>query len=341
MRGIRICLIAAVALGVASTSGAAGPMALTQDGDLYMASTRDNQVVLTARYADGTVEELFIPQSAAAVDSSLQVGVDETTGGVYVLWQKKTGLESRLRLAGFLDGTWIGPRTFAGGDGTGALNPVMLIDRPVSVIETGTDENGEPVYEELATTFIHLAWWSKISEDDPGLAIYAAVEIDDDGVPQFSDMERFELQGLFPYGIACFEFEANENLYHPKLFIEPKSNNPHVFATDFGDCFFQILEIDTLVEDDEVNFEKRRRQIIILRKASMVALRPELPLAKGKLVVGNDLKMLMHWDGDAEDNILHYLELDQAGLYETKTLALDDKLDHEQAVELIRELAER
>ena len=92
MRGIRTCLIAAVALGVAAVSGAAGPMALTQDGDLYMASTRDNQVVITARYADGSVEELFIPQSAAAVESSLQVGVDETTGAVYVLWQKKTGM---------------------------------------------------------------------------------------------------------------------------------------------------------------------------------------------------------------------------------------------------------
>jgi hypothetical protein len=341
MRGIRICLIAAVALGVASMSGAAGPMALTQDGDLYMASTRDNQVVLTARYADGTAEELFVPQSAAAVESSLQVGVDEMTGGVYVLWQKKTGMESRLRLAGYLDGTWIGPRTFAGGDGTAAFNPVMLIHRPVSVVQNGVDENGEPIYEELATTFIHLAWWSQISEDDPGLAIYAAVEVNGDGVPQFNDMQRVELQGLFPYGIACFEFEANENLYHPKLFIEPKSNHPHVFATDFGDCFFQILEIDTAVEDDDVGFEKRRRQIIILRKASMVALRPELPLAKGRLVVGNDLKMYMHWDGDEEDNLLHYLELDQEGLYETKTLVLDEQLGHEQAVDLIRELAER
>jgi hypothetical protein len=341
MRGLRICLIVAVVLGVAGISGASGPMALTQDGDLYMASTRDNQVVLTARYADGTAEELLVPQSAAVVESSLQVGVDETSGGVYVLWQKKTGMESRLRLAGYLDGTWIGPRTFAGGDGTAAFNPVMLIHRPVSVVENGTDENGEPIYEELATTFIHLAWWSQISEDDPGLAIYAAVEIDSSGEPQFNDMERVELQGLFPYGIACFEFEANENLYHPKLFIEPKSNHPHVFATDFGDCFFQILEIDTTVQDDELNFEKRRRQIIILRKASMVALRPELPLASGKLVVGNDLKMLMHWDGDGEDNVLHYLELDQEGVYEPKTLILDENLDHEQAVDLIRELAER
>jgi hypothetical protein len=341
MRGIRICLIAAVALGVDSISGAAGPMALTQDGDLYMASTRDNQVVLTARHVDGTAEELFIPQSAAAVEDSLQVGVDETTGAVYVLWQKRTGMESRLRLAGYVDGTWIGPRTFAGGDGTAALNPVMLIHRPVSVIENGIDENGEPLSEEFATTFIHLAWWSQVSEDDPGLAVYAAIEINDDGEPLFNDMQRVELQGLFPYGIACFQFEANENLYHPKLFIEPKSNNPHVFATDFGDCFFQILEIDTAVEDDQASFEKRRRQIIILRKASMIALRPELPLAKGKLVVGSDLRMFMHWDAEEGQNILHYLELDQEGLYETKTLVLDEQLGHEQAVDLIRELAER
>jgi hypothetical protein len=342
MRGIRICLIAAVVLGVAAASGAAGPMALTQDGDLYMASTRDNQVVITARHADGSVEELFIPQSAAAVESSLQVGVDETTGAIYVLWQKKTGMESRLRLAGYLDGTWIGPRTFAGDDGTAALNPAMLIHRPVSVVESGTDENSEPILEEVATTFLHLAWWSRFSEDDPGVAMYAAVEIFSNGVPQFNDMMPVELQGLFPFGVACFEFEANENLYHPKLFIDPGSNNPHVLATDFGDCFFQILEIVPVVEDDEEQtlVDKRRRQIIILRKASMIALRPELPLAEGKLVVGGGLKLFMHWDDDADD-MVHYIELDEEGLYEPKTLVLDDKVDHEIAVELIRGLAER
>lgn len=341
MRGFRICLIAAVALGVAAVSGAAGPMALTQTGDLYMVGIRDNQVVITARYADGTVEELLIPQSAAAVDSSLQVGVDETTGALYVLWQKKDEMEARLRLATFVDGTWIGPRTFAGGDGTAALNPVMLIHRAVSIVEDGTDENGDPIVTELATTFLHLAWWSQYSEDDSGLAMYAAVEIID-GVPQFNQMEPIELQGLFPFGIACFEFEANENLRHPKLFIEPKSNNPHVFATDLGDCFFQILEIVPVVEEqqEEPDFAKRRRQIIILRKASMIALRPELPLAKGKLVIGSGLRVLMHWDGDSADNV-HYLELDPDGLHETKTLVLDDHIDHERAVELIRELAER
>jgi len=343
MRGIRVCLIAAIGLGIAGVTGAAGPMVLTSGGNLYSAGTRDNQVVLTARYADGTASELFVPQSAAAVESSLQVGVDEATGAIYVLWQKSTGLDAKLRLAGYLDGTWIGPRTFAGGDGTAAINPVMLVHRPVSEIVDGMDEDGEPVVSELATTFLHIAWWSQFSEEDPGFAKFASLELNANGIPSFQDMEPVELQGLFPYGFVCFEIEASENLRHPKLFIEPGSNNPHIFATDIGDCFFQILELVPEVEEEIDGAAKRRRQIIILRKTAMIAMRSDLPLAKGKLVVGSGLKIIMHWDEEMEglDDAVGYLELDEDGVSETKTLVLDEKLDHERATELIRELARR
>ena len=338
MRGIRICLIATIALGVAGVAGAAGPMVLTRDGDVYSAGTRDNQVVITARYADGTVSEFFVPQSAASVESSLQVGVDEATGAVYVLWQKWTGMDARLRIAGYLDGTWIGPRTFAGNDGTAAYNPVMLIYRPVSEIEEETDEVEEVAVTEIATSFLHFAWWSQISEDDPGLAKYAAIELDDNGVPQFNDMEQVELFDLIPWGYACIDIEATENLRHPKLFIDPASGNPHVFAADPANCVFHILEIATAVEDGPDGFEKRRRQIIILRRASTIALRRNLPLATSKLAVGSGLTILMHWDGE-EGDVIHYLELDEEGVFETKTLVLDEDIVHEQAVELIRERA--
>jgi hypothetical protein len=346
MRGIRICLIAAIALGVAGVTGAAGPMVLTRNGDLYSAGTRDNQVVITARYADGTVSELFVPQSAAAVEDSLQVGVDENTGAVYVLWQKLTGLDSRLRMAGYLDGTWIGPRTFAGNDGTGAYNPAMLIHRSVTQIVDGTDEDGEPIVTELGMTFLHLAWWSQVSEDDPGLATYAAVELNGEGYPVWKDMEPIELFDLLPYGVGCFEFEAGDNLRHPKLFIDPQSGNPHVFATDLASCHFQILEVVFSIEDEEQEFGKRRRQIIILRHAAVIALRPDLPLARGRLVVGSGLKILMHWDAEIDEmdemyDAVRYLELDEDGVSETRNLVLDEDLDHERAVELIRELARR
>lgn len=341
MRGIRICLIAALALGVAGVAGAAGPMVLTRDGTLYSAATEDNQVVVTARYSDGTVSEIFVPQSAAALESTLQVDVDEATGSLYVLWQKGEGMDARLRLAGYLDGTWIGPRTFAGGDGTAALNPIMLIHRTVTEEIEGVDDDGEPIVTESATSFLHLAWWSQYSDNDAGLAVYAAVVLNNYGVPQWGDMDPVELYDLLPYGVGCFEFEASDNLRHPKLFVDPQSGNPHVFATDLASCHFQIIELlPGSVEEETQNAEKRRRQIIILRHVSAIALRPDLPLETCKLAVGSGLKILMYWDSEEpEQEAVNYLELDEKGVSETKVLTLDERLDHEQAVELIRELA--
>jgi hypothetical protein len=337
MKEVRYFLIAVVVLGIAGIAGAVGPMTLTGAGDLYRVATHDNQVVVTARYADGTVSELVVPQSANAVADSLQVGVDEATGALYVLWQKKSGMEARLRLAGYLDGTWIGPMTFAGNDGTAAYNPVMLINRPVSVIEEETEEGEDPVVTELATSFLHLAWWSQISETDPGFAKYAAVELQSNGVPYFRGMEPVELFDLLPYGVGCFEFEVSDNLRHPKLFIDPQSGNPHVFATDLPSCHFQILELSPEVVEDDSGTAKRRRQIIILRHGATIALRPALPLATGRLEVGGGLKLIMHWNGE-EGDALHYLNLDEEGISETKSLLLDEMLNHEQAVDLIRGL---
>ena len=333
MRRVRFILLAVI-LGFAGIAGAVGPMTLTRGGNLYSVATVDNQVVVTARYADGTVEELYVPQSAAAVDDSLQVGVDPATGALYVLWQKKTDMEARLRLAGYLDGTWIGPMTFAGNDGTSAANPQMIIHRSVSTYDEATEEGEEPVEFEIATTFIHLAWWSRVSEDEVGAAQYMAVPLDEDGVPQFRDVVPIPLIDFLPYGIACFDIGPAENLKHPKLLIDPRSGNPAVFATDLNSCLFQIFELRPQVVEDSLT--KRRRQIIILRSPSTVPLRPDLPLAATKIEVGSGLKLIMHWDG--EEDLLNYLELDQEGLSETKSLPLGEKLSHEQAVELIRGL---
>jgi hypothetical protein len=336
MKEVRYFLIAVVVLGIAGIAGAVGPMTLTGAGDLYRVATHDNQVVVAARYADGTVSELVVPQSANAVADSLQVGVDEATGTLYVLWQKKTGMDARLRLAGYLDGTWIGPTTFAGNDGTAAYNPQLLIHRAVSVITEDGVDGEEPVVTELATTFLHLAWWSQTSEEDVGIARYAAVAINDQGKPEFRNMAPVDLIDLLPYGIACFDIEVGDNLKHPKLFIEPKTGNPHVFATDLANCIFQILELGTEVVDNDSGTAKRRRQIIILRHGATIALRSDLPLATGRLAAGGS-KMIMHWDGE-EGDALHYLELDEEGISETKILPLDEMLSHEQAVDLIRGL---
>jgi hypothetical protein len=327
--------MAVIALGVAATVGAAGPMALTRDGDLYTAAVHDNQVVVTVRLADGTVSELTIPQSEAAVKGSLQVGVDETHGALYVMWQKRSDMGARIRLAGLVDGTWLGPYTVAGHfDGTAARHPQMMVYRASSTLVDEPDGAEEPVITVLRQTYLLVAWWSQVDETDPGIARYKTIPISDDGVPRTHEEEPIDLVDLLPYGIACFDLAPGENLTHPKLFRDPQSGNIHIFAADLSNCLFQILELRPEVIED---IHKRRRQIIILREASMIALRPDLPLSRSKLEVGKGLKIIMHWDDEA-DNVLHFLELDQQGISEPKSVPLGDDLNHEQAVELIRDL---
>jgi len=339
MRALRTILTAVVALGVAGIVGAAaGPMTLTRDGDLYVVASRDNQVVVTTRNADGTLNELYVPQSAAAVPSSLQVGVDEVTGALYVLWQKRTGMDARLRLAGYLDGTWIGPTTIAGNDGSAAFNPQLFIQRAVSSIIEKSDDGEDAVTTEIATTFLHIVWWSQVSEDDIGVARYASIPVGDDGSLDYRFMEPVDLIDFLPYGIACFDIEVGDNLKYPKLFLDPQTGNPHVFATDLENCIFQILELRPEVVEENEGTEKRRRQIIILRQGTMIAMRPDLPFATGRLEIGRGLKVIMHWDNEEDEGILNYLELDRDGVSETKSLAVGELLSHEQAVELIRGL---
>ncbi len=339
MKGVRVILIAVIALGLAGIAGAAGPRTLTRSGDLYSVAEVDNQAVVTVRFADGEVSELAVPQSAGIENGSLQVGVDPATGALYVLWQKRSGLDARIRLATFVDGAWFGPITVAGNDGSAAESPEMLVHRSVTTYSE-FDEHDlgvAPTTVELATTFIHLAWWSRSSSDDIGTGTYMALPTDDDGLPVPRNAQVVPLMDFLPYGIACFDIVGAAGLTHPKLLIDPETGNPHVFAPDFGDCIFQIIELQAEVVPDETAPAKRRRQIIILRNPSMIALRPDVPLSTTKMEVGRNLDLILHWDSDAGDR-LNYLELDPDGLSEIKSLPLDDTLNHEQAVDLIRNL---
>jgi len=336
MRGIRTVLIAVVALAVAGLAGAGGPMTLTKSGDLFSVSKVDGQLVVSAEYADGTFAELPVPQSDVAVRDSLQVGVDEASGALFVLWQKNTGMDSKVRIATYVDGIWIGPSTIAGYDGTAAFHPQLMVHRARNEVVEDALEGEEPEVTVLETTFIHLAWWSQATEDEPGAAVYAWLPVAGDGTPQFDSMDETILSDLLPYGAACFEVENTDNLKHPKLFVDPQSRMPHVFLSDYLGCAFQIMELRPVVVDIAEDLTKRRRQIIILRHGRTVAMRRDLPLATAKMEIGGDLSILMHWDG--ADNSLLYLELDPDGISETRKLTIGDNLDHEGAVELIRGL---
>ncbi len=337
MKGFRFILIAVIALGLAGSAGAAGPMALTRDGDLYSVTAHETRLVVTARLADGPVIDFVVPQSAAAIADSLQVGVDEASGSLYVVWQTRTGIHANVKLAAYVDGTWIGPVTIGGFDGYAASNPQLLVHRATSVVTEEMLVGDQPSYTEVATTFLHLGWWSQAGDQDKGKARYLAIPLEADGSFYTGDLQAVDLAELLPYGVACFDIDASDNLNHPKLFIDPQSRKPHIFVTDYAECAFQIMELrPVVIEEIDDAGEKRRRQIIILRHGSTIAMRRNLPLATAKLEIGTDLSIVMHWDEGVDQ--LKYILLDKDGTSETKSLMIDQLLTHENAVELIRGL---
>ena len=146
---------------------------------------------------------------------------------------------------------------------------------------------------------------------------------------------------MLPYGFACFELAATDNLKHPLLILDPKTGNPCVFAADLEFCLFRILELrPEVVEDSEADdANKRRRHITVWNTDQVFAMRKELPLATARIEVGSHRTLIMHWDEKVDDtSILKYLELDTEGVSETHSLALGKDLSHEQAVDLIRGL---
>ena len=251
------------------------------------------------------------------------------SGAVFVLWQENEGADATVVFASHSDGTWFGPTVLAGDDGAAAINPEMLVFHHSKTFEVEGEE--EPVV--LEDSILHLVWWSFEDEIENGGAVYSSVPVDDAGLPIFEDVDVRPLTDLLAYGIACPEITEASGLAHPRLFVDPQSGNPHVFATDIGQCLFQIIELKYLPDYDSVT--KRRRRVVIFGRSRMAPVRADLKLATARVQVGHNLAMVVYWNkGDAVD----YLKLTEEGWTDMRSLPLGNGLGFQRALELIQTL---
>ncbi len=329
MRGYKTTLIAAVMVAVAAFA-AAGDMTLTRNGDLYRIAAAEDGLVITATLADDTTAEYVVPGTAGAATSALNLAVDPISNGLFVVWQQ----DNTVNFASFVDESWTGPFALAGSEGSFAANPQMVLYRAVDVVEEEGDE-GEIIEIQVASTFLHVSWWSYTEVIDDGDAYYLPIPVADDGTADPDAYEAVVLSDLLPYGIPCDGIEDAPALAAPKLFSDPQSGFPHVFATDFDECLFYVLQIGHDVGIDPET--ERRRHTIILRHGSTIPVNTDLPLDTSMIEVGHGLRLVMYWD--AEDAV-EYITLDDAGSSPVMSLPFGEELSHEQAVELIEGLAQ-
>ncbi len=331
MRRHRVALVAAVMLAVAAFA-AAGDMTLTRTGDLYRIAPADDGLLISVQLANGETVEHIVPQTEGTATSAVNLAVDPVEGGIFVLWQQGEDTDAVVNFAGLVDGTWTGPVVLSGGGSTAAANPQMMYFRAVDVIEEEVD--GEIIEIEVATSFLHTTWWSYTDSLDDGDAFYQPLPLDDDGYAELDAYDAVMLSDLLPYGIHCDGIENASALAAPRLFSDPQSGYPHILAADFAECLFYILQLANEVSIDPIS--ERRRHTIILRHGGTMPVDADLSLQSTDVTVGHDLSLVLHWDADAA---IEYIQLDQNGSSGVMSLPLGESLGHEQAVELIRNLA--
>jgi hypothetical protein len=313
-------------------------MTLTRAGNLYRIAPTDDGLVITGTLADGTAVVLTVPQTGGTATSARNLAVDPVSGALFVVWQQGEGTSAEVLFASHVNQSWTGPLVLAGSADNAASDPQMMLFRAVDVVEVEGDD-GEITLVEVATSFLHMAWWSFIGSVDDGAAIYLPAPIDAE--TGLADLEAFEptvLSDRLPFGVpACGGIEGAPGLAAPKLFSDPQSGFPHLFASDFGECLFYVLQLDHDVIVDPVT--ERRRHTIILRDGGTYLVNEELPLASATVEVGHGLSLVLYWDTatDAGTSV-DYLQFDPATIYDVKLLPLGDNLNHEQAVDLIRGL---
>ncbi len=326
----RLLCFAASLVALTAPLAWAGDVTLTNSADLYRLQQTEDGLLLTITPAEGEGFASLVPQTAGIVASSLNVGVDEATGTVLTVWQEGDTDIAELRLATFDHGTWQGPVTIDGSTSAPALYPELLMHRAVTMVE---DEDGE--LAEVTDTFAHLAWWRTGDGGQTGTAMYAALRLDQEGLPELDRLDPFALRDLVPWGIGCHGVADVSQLAHPKLFIDPQTGDPHVMATDFGKCLVQIVQLEPALDTD-VEIGKRGRQIILFGRTAVIGVNPMVDMAKADIDVGHDLSVVLYWD---VEGAIKYATMRESGWSEVKSLPVGDGLSHEKATQLIRALA--
>lgn len=335
MRRSIVTLVIAVlfaGLGVAQ----AGSLVLTSQGHLYRVTESESGLVLSHTAPDVAAVDNLIPQTVGVSVDTVELVVDEKTATPFVLWTDSVDGLSAVRLAALVDGAWFGPVVLGGEDGTTVSNVAAMVHTAHNVIDNGPDE--EP--EVLETTFVHTVWWRHDDVTALGHAIYLAIPLADDGMPQLDEATPQDLENLLPYGFACDDSPDVAGLTSARFFTG-EGGKPQLFTPDFADCVFHLLGIDYEVVEEDVpdTNTKRRRQIAVFHAGDVVmAIPPGIDLQNSKMFLSHEDSVLIYWEAPDQQSIDWILSGVQ-GWTDTKVLPLGGDIDHERAVELLRSVA--
>lgn len=326
---------------------------LTPDGTLYV--LRSGRAVdlavegvnpdsflieCTTQTQDGTVTSQILPDSISTQDKhGLQLGFDEQTSTLLLVWTEDVSAFSHIRVGVFHDGTWTNSALLPKQGIARAYNPKMQIThQKVSYL----DDHDQVVTK--TSSILSVIWW----EEGAGLqARMATLFLDETGfdpanlaiydVPSLTGGQAASVYNDVPSGAYLYPSLQPDGLNGAVLvsYADLHSDQEKVLRVSFPD--------DQGKPSDSGSLKWQRRHIPIVGVMGDVPLPRKVPDMKDKnfaigTTIGSGYRPTLYW---RDANSLKYTRVEGSDWSEIRSIAINDTTTYEKALALVSEMAGR
>jgi hypothetical protein len=347
-RGLLRALLAAAALAVAPAWSLAleEQSLLTPDGtlhvlragravDLGVDGSAPESILIehASRAQDGTTVVSILPGSESYQDKrGLQLGYDEQTSALMLLWTEDVSAYSHIRLGVFRDGVWTNSPLLPSQGISRAYNPQMLITHQRV---TYLDENDVAVAR--TSSIISVIWWEEAAELQARLGVL------------FLDAAAFDPANLTVYDLPVLTGGVGATSYgdvpsgaylFPSLQADGLSG---AFLASYADLHANLHRVLSVKfpefqgkPAEDGNPEWKRRHIPIVGIAAEGPIARRAPGQKDKLGVGTSIgggyRPTLYW---LEDSSLKYTRLGATDWEPIRSIPIDETMTYEKALDLV------
>jgi hypothetical protein len=343
---------AAAALAFASSSalGLEEQSLLTPDGtlhvlragraiDLGVAEAAPESILIehASRAQDGSVTREILPGSTSYEDKrGIQLGYDEETRTLLLLWTEDISAYSHIRIGVFREGAWTNSPLLPSAGISRAYNPQMEITHQRV---TYLDANDAVVAK--TSSIVSVVWWEEATEYQARLATL------------FLDETAFDPANLAVYDLPVLTGGTGATSYndvpsgaylYPTLQADGLAGAVLASYADLNAERHRVLRIQFPdfqgQPSEEGNADWKRRHIPIVGIASegpLADMTPRLPPhSKQKDAVGTSIgsgyRPTIYW---LEDVTLKYSRLGAEAWEAVRSITIDESMTYERALELV------
>ena len=293
----------------------------------------------TSKAQDGTVTMAILPDTVSFFPKhGLDLAYDEQTATLLLLWTENISAFSQIRVGVLHGGTWTNSILLPTSGISQAYNPRMLITHRTA---TYLDENNAPVTK--TSSILSVVWWewARFAQ-----ARYATMFLDETNDP--SALAVYDLPALIgTSGDTSTDGIADGAYLYPSLQPDGLSGSVLVSFADLHDQKFKVVRVDFPTDwgkpTDPNSANWKRRHIPIVGIASEGGLSLMMPDAAAtrdgvRTSIGRGYAPTLSW-GDATS--VRYTRLNGAHWDPVRSIALDDTMTYERALDLVSGMAQR